>query len=175
MYRLSSKIAKSLGSGCQGLPRGVLVVSAGENDSDIIPEGCVLQAALKLSREAGLQVHLNESPSHGLQDSGGSSLVKSGLDLKCSYPVYLKPRTHDVVDDEKGLHSVDKPKVDNKDSIQPVISLGRTLHLVALQLISLLVNERHRDMTFAILYDLLPLLKPPVEKSLDGKVCSLTC
>ncbi|CAM6101000.1 unnamed protein product [Calypogeia fissa] len=130
-----------------------------------------IKAALKLSREAGLQVHLdNESPSQGLQDNGGSSLVKSGLDLKCSYPVYLKQSTHDALDDEKVLHLLDKVKLDNKGSIQPVISLGRTLHLVALQLISLLVNERHRDMTFAILYDLLPLLKPPDENSLDEKV-----
>lgn len=150
------------------------VTSAGGNDSEITPVGCVLQASLKLSREAGFQVHLdNEPPLHGVQDSGGSSLVKSGLDLKCSYPVYLKQSGHDALDDEKVLHLLDKLKLDSKGSIQPVISLGRTLHLVALQLISLLVNERHRDMTFAILYDLLPLLKPPATNSLDGKVCIL--
>ncbi len=94
--------------------------------------------------------------------------------MKGSYPVYnaklgalnptsccnvcgISTRSEDLVQAESdNLRSFVAEK-------RPVLSVGRTVHLIMLQLLVLLTDHQYHRITFPILRELLPLLQPPAD------------
>ncbi|KAH8962981.1 hypothetical protein BDL97_05G128900 [Sphagnum fallax] len=137
-----------------------------------------LKAALHLASEAAFQVHpemetkcCHKNNSHYGE---GHPSCTGAADVKGSYPVYnaklgaLNPTSCcNVCGISTRSEVLVQAESDNLRSFvaekRPVLSVGRTVHLIMLQLLVLLTDHQYHRITFPILRELLPLLQPPAD------------
>lgn len=101
-------------------------------------------------------------------------ICSGATDVKGSYPVYnaklgaLNPTScRNVCGISTRPEDLVQAESDNLRSFvaekRPVLSVGRTVHLIMLQLLVLLTDHQYHRITFPILRELLPLLQPPAD------------
>lgn len=98
-------------------------------------------------------------------------------DVKESYPVFTRhcsvPSRNSCGSPEMETHEAEEDA--SKPAVRPVLSVGRTVNLIMLPLLTLLAVPKHHQATFTVLRELLPLLRPPANQCLSEEVRNITC